>query len=159
MKRNPAAGITPAHTRFASVMRRVMERDGYTRASLAAALGVTPTMVGYWRYGRYLPGLLALDRLVALFPDDRIGSIVMEARTGRCVCGSTFDREQSRRAYCSFACQRAAHRLGGRKADARQDAIDAMCAGCEPEGICRDDACALRPFSPFLFVALHRRSA
>ena len=27
-------------------------------------------------------------------------------------------------------------------------AIDAMCRSCEPEGTCRDEACALRPVSP-----------
>lgn len=29
-----------------------------------------------------------------------------------------------------------------------QAAVDAMCRSCEPEGICRDVACALRPVSP-----------
>lgn len=35
-----------------------------------------------------------------------------------------------------------------------EDAIAAMCAGCEPEGVCRDTACPLRPFSP-LPIEIH----
>jgi hypothetical protein len=35
-----------------------------------------------------------------------------------------------------------------------QDAIGAMCRACEPEGVCRDEDCPLRPFSP-LPVELH----
>jgi len=148
--------ISPAHARVAARLRSLMEARGLTRQALARELGVSGTMVGYWRVGRYLPSMAALDRLADALNDSTLRNMVRDARTGRCPCGATFDREQTKRMYCSFACQRAAHRKGGRKADPRQDAIDAMCRGCEPEGICRDDGCALRPFSPFLFVALRR---
>jgi transcriptional regulator with XRE-family HTH domain len=153
------APLSPSHAVFAARLRRLMERDGMTRIELAKRLDVTATMIGYWRVGRYLPSMPLLDVLVDLFDDPVIRQVVTAARTGRCPCGMTFDREQSRREYCSLACQRKAHLKGGRKADPKQEAIDAMCRGCEPERICRDDGCALRPFSPFLFVALHRRSA
>lgn len=151
--------LSAEHARFAARLRRVMEDRGYTRLRLATALGVSATMVGYWRVGRYLPSLPMMDRLDALLDDAALYQIVHAARTGRCPCGQTFDREQSRRQYCSLACQRKAHLKGGVKADPRQNAIYAMCVSCEPERVCRDDACALRPFSPFLFVALHRRTA
>lgn len=39
-----------------------------------------------------------------------------------------------------------------------QAAVDAMCAGCEPSGVCRTSACALRPVSP-LPLALSDRHA
>lgn len=49
-------------------------------------------------------------------------------------------------------------RAGLRIADERlsllSGAIEAMCAGCEPEGICRTASCPLRPFSP-LPLAIH----
>ena len=151
--------LTAEHARFASRLRHLMERRGLTRMALAAELGVTPTMVGYWRVGRYLPSLEMADRLEEALDDAILRQVIRAARTGHCPCGQTFDREQSRRQYCSLACQRKAHLLGGVKADPRQGAIHAMCVGCEPERVCRDDACALRPFSPFLFVALHRRTA
>lgn len=145
------------HAKFAHRLRLQMARRGMTRAALAALLGVSPTMVGYWRLGRYLPTPEWATVLADELDDKTIATMVQTARTGRCPCGATFDREQTRRTYCSAACQRAAHGPGGVKpTDLRQVAIDAMCAGCEPEGLCRDDACALRPFSPYLFVSDRR---
>ena len=149
---------TPAHATFASRLRRLMEAQRRTRRSLALELGVTPTMVGYWRNGRYLPPLRVMDRLADALNDATLHNMVRDARTGHCPCGATFDREQTKRQYCSYACQRNAQRTDGPRADPRQDVIEAFCRSCEPEGICRDDGCALRPFSPFLFVALHRRT-
>lgn len=129
-----------------------------TRRELAEALGVSETMVGYWRAGRYLPTPEVAERMADYLDDARILVYVTQARTRRCGnCGRTFDAMQTRANYCTVHCQRQAHLLGGKKFDARQQAIDEMCAGCEPEGICRDDSCALRPFSPFLVVT--RRSA
>lgn len=151
--------VTYQHAVFARRLRQVMEEQGHTRSSLAGLLGVTPTMVGYWRAGRYLPSMTALDRMTDVLHDGALRNLVSKARTGHCPCGATFDREQTKRMYCSTLCQRRAHNKGGRKADPRQNAIDAMCRGCEPEGVCRDDGCALRPFSPFLFVAIHRRAS
>lgn len=40
-----------------------------------------------------------------------------------------------------------------------QAAVDAMCDGCEPAGICRDAMCALRPVSPFPVALRPRKSA
>ena len=151
--------LTADHAAVGARLRRLMEARGLTRKSLALKVGVSPTMVGCWRTGRYLPSMVALDRLVDVLDDAVLRIMVCSARTGRCPCGATFERLRSKRRYCSYLCQRRAHLKGGRKADPRQDAIDAMCAACEPEKTCRDDSCALRPFSPFLFVALHRRTA
>lgn len=152
--RHGGAPRSPDHARFASYLRHRMESRGATRNSLAAALGVTATMVGYWRLGRYLPAPDKAERLAEELDDARILTYVMQARTRRCGnCGRTFDTMQTRAMYCTLDCQRRAHMKGGRRYDARQEAIDAMCRGCEPEGLCRDDGCALRPFSPFLVVA------
>lgn len=157
----PIGARSSSHAAFAARLRQAMEYRGHHRASLAAALDVTPTMVGYWRSGRYLPPLTVAERMTDLLDDTWLLKMVMKARVMRCPnCGTTFDRGQTRRRYCTTTCQRLAHLKGGKKfADPRQEAIDAMCAGCEPEGTCRDDACALRPFSPLVFVPLHRRSA
>lgn len=152
--RHGGAPRSPAHARFASYLRKRMEARGMrTRSELAEALGVTATMVGYWRAGRYLPTPEVAERMAEYLDDARILVYVTQARTRRCGnCGRTFDAMQTRANYCTVHCQRAAHTSKGKKFDARQAAIDEMCAGCEPEGICRDDSCALRPFSPFLVV-------
>lgn len=36
-----------------------------------------------------------------------------------------------------------------RRVQTIQEAVDAMCAGCEPSGVCREGDCPLRPVSPF----------
>lgn len=152
--RHGGAPRTPDHARFASYLRRAMEKRGLrTRVELADALGVSATMVGYWRAGRYLPTPEMATRLAEYLDDARILVYITQARTRRCGnCGRTFDQMQTRATYCSTDCQRRAHTPTGKKFDPRQEAIDAMCRGCEPEGVCRDDSCALRPFSPFLVV-------
>lgn len=151
---------TPDHARFAARLRESMTKRGYIQKTLGARLGVTQTMVGYWCRGIYLPPLPIVERMSEILDDLWLLRLVMAARTVRCPgCGTTFDRGQTRRQYCNALCQRAAHLKGGKRpADPRQEAIDAMCRGCEPEGTCRDDSCALRPFSPLLFVPLHRLS-
>ena len=40
-----------------------------------------------------------------------------------------------------------------------ESAIAAMCAGCEPEGVCRVEDCPLRPFSPLPLEAYPLRAA
>ena len=159
--RRPVAVRTASHARFAARLRESMERHGHSRASLAEAIGVSPTMVGYWRFGRYLPPPPVAELMSEVLDDAHLLRLVIVARTIRCPgCDTTFDRGQTRKQYCTAVCQRNAHGKDGKKSpDPRQAAIDAMCRGCEPEGTCRDDGCALRPFSPLLFVPLHRRSA
>ena len=158
--RSNGAPRTPAHAAFAARLRVRMIRRGVSRLDLARLLDVSPTMVGYWRAGRYLPTPALAVLLSEELDDTSLVTMVTHARTVSCPnCGITFDRKQSRKRYCSMQCQRRAHLKGGVKApDIRQEAIDAMCRACEPEGTCRDDGCALRPFSPLLFVAM-RRSA
>lgn len=130
-----------------------------TSVALAAAIGVTPTMVGYWRQGRYLPSLARADQLADYFSDPMLLETVRTAMVGRCLaCPRIFPRNATRRLYCSAACRRDYHKgvRGPRSSDPRQGAIDAFCRGCEPMGLCRDDLCDLRAFSPLPFVPLHR---
>lgn len=39
-----------------------------------------------------------------------------------------------------------------------QSAVDAMCAGCEPMGLCNDMSCALRPVSPLPMASMRETS-
>lgn len=136
-----------------------METRGYTAAALGAAMGTSGTQISYWRNGVYIPPPDRAIELAEILDEPRIIKVVAEARIGRCpMCGKSFDRGQTRRAYCSKPCQVASNYKSGVKPDDKQEAIDAMCRGCEPEGVCRDDGCALRPFSPLVFITL-RRSA
>lgn len=53
-----------------------------------------------------------------------------------------------RRRYQALARLRSGIRIAEQRAAELQDAIAAMCADCEPEGLCRTPACPLRGFSP-----------
>jgi len=150
------------HQRFRARFVAHMREHGLTNARLGKALGVSPTMVGYWRQGRYIPSLERADHLAEYFGDPMLREVVRVARVYRClVCPRTFRRTNSRRLYCSLRCQRDYHKgvRGDPAKDVRQQAIDAFCHGCEPEGFCRDEQCALRAFSPLPFIPLHRVGA
>jgi hypothetical protein len=45
--------------------------------------------------------------------------------------------------------------IASEQAAVRQDAIDAMCRECEPEGLCRTADCPLRQFSPLPMAVRH----
>lgn len=66
--------------------------------------------------------------------------------------GQTGDK---RTANAATAQLRSGLRIADERAGLLEDAIAAMCTGCEPEGVCRVDDCPLRPFSP-LPLEVHR---
>lgn len=150
------------HQRFRARLTATMRTRGLRRHQVADLVGVTPTMVGYWTQGRYLPSLEMADRLATALDDGLIRDIVKAATWTRClVCPRQFTRDRTRRLYCSVRCQRDYHKgvRGAPATDYRQKAIDEFCRGCEPEGLCRDEECALRAFSPLPFIPLVRLSA
>jgi transcriptional regulator with XRE-family HTH domain len=143
------------NTRFKNRLKASLRKHGYTQTTFAAQLGVSVTMVGYWCQGRYIPSLPRADQIAVLLDDDLIRTMVQELSIGRCaICPQTFTKTATRRLYCSKGCERD-HRkgvVGEPKPDPRQWVIDQFCRGCEPEGFCRDNDCALRPFSPFVYI-------
>lgn len=145
--------------RFKAAMQKAMRERGLTNRALANQLGVSETMVGYWTQGRYVPALGNAEKIATILNRPALLEIARVHHTGRCLaCGRTFKRNSTRRQYCAQSCQRDYQKgvRGPTVVDPRQAAIDAFCKGCEPEGICRDDECALRAFSPFIFVPLRR---
>lgn len=151
------------HHRFRARLTATMRKRDLRRHQVAEMIGVTPTMVGYWTQGRYLPSLEKADALATALDDGVLRDMVKAATWTRClVCPRQFARDRTRRLYCSIKCQRDYHKgvRGAPATDFRQKAIDEFCRGCEPEGLCRDEECALRAFSPLPFIPLHRvRSA
>lgn len=150
------------HERFRSRLVAHMRARHLTQTQLGAIVGVSPTMVGYWRQARYLPSIERADMLAEFFGDPMLLEIVRASTVYRClVCPRMFRRDKNRRKFCSVACRRDYHKgvRGAPSVDERQKAIDAFCRGCEPGGLCRDDQCQLRAFSPLVFVPIHRLSA
>jgi len=135
--------------------------------------GCGSSAVAQWRMARNLPRLDTAIRLAECLSNERLASIVREARTQRCLrCGTPFLNEGGApKKYCSERCLRIAAKirnvLGDRtparkkltamRADlkATQDelselkvSVEAMCGSCEPAGYCRTPECPLRLVSP-----------
>jgi hypothetical protein len=111
-------------------------------------------MAGFWLQGRYLPSLERAAQMADILDAPAILEMTRSASVGTClVCMTPFARNATRRNYCSVRC-RTDYAKGVRRTDrpVSEQAIAAYCRGCEPEGLCRTEDCALRAFSPFLFV-------
>lgn len=151
---------TPETMRVAGAIHRRMRERGLTRRyQVAEAIGVTPTMVGYWLSGRYLPSLEKAAELADHLDGPEILFLVRQASVGTCrVCLAPFTRitgnTRTRREYCNIECQRAYHKgVSAKSKHPAELAIADYCAGCEPEGLCRTPDCPLRAYSPFVYVA------
>jgi hypothetical protein len=68
--------------------------------------------------------------------------------------GQTDDRRQTAAAVQRL---RSGIRIAEDRAAELADAIDGMCRGCEPEGVCRTADCPLRAFSPLPFQVHEQR--
>lgn len=68
--------------------------------------------------------------------------------------GQTDDGRQTKAAVMRL---RSGIRIAEGRAAELADAIDTMCRGCEPEGICRTAECPLRAFSPLPFEVHEQR--
>lgn len=144
---------TAASAVFSARLVRRMAARGVDRHRLARHLGVTPAMVGFWRTGAYMPSAARAAEIAEFLDDGMLRTLVVNARTAICPnCQRTFDRTNLKKAYCSAPCQKRAWKAGIKKPDPRQSAIDLMCRECEPEGLCREAGCPLRPFSPLLLI-------
>jgi transcriptional regulator with XRE-family HTH domain len=142
---------------FGNYLDAGLRRIGMTRRGMADQLGCTDRLVSLWCQGRGLPTLRHAEAVAAILNDNRILAMLVKARTRRCAlesCGKVFTRTPgSKRLFCSIICRRQVFDRHALRRDPRQDAIDDMCRGCEPDGICRTGDCPLRGFSPFPFVA------
>jgi DNA-binding XRE family transcriptional regulator len=134
-------------------------RERAVKASeLSAAVGVSNNSVYAYSTGDTTPSVAVAQRLADALMEPMLVELARISQRRRCeTCIRLFYRESTRRKFCSVACLKVAHK-GGRRVETnpRQEAIDAMCGGCEPEGVCRDDTCALRQFSPLPFASLVR---
>ena len=150
---------TPEKMRVAAVLRQAMELRGVRRVDLARALDITPTMVGFWLRGQYLPSMDRAEAMAAILDAPAILFLTHQASIGTCrVCLAPFRRirndARTRRSFCSMDCFRAFHKgVSAKVRPPAEAAIAAFCRGCEPEGLCRTEDCALRAFSPLMFKA------
>lgn len=148
--------------RFGAELTKAMKARGVGQKTLGSQLGVASSNVASWRVGNNLPRLETAQRLASGLSAPILVEIVLQARTGVCeVDGRSFTNQGGgAKRFCSQECRDVGAKLrsgGGvqgraivaeRRLRDHMVAVEAMCRGCEPEGLCRDMECALRPVSP-----------
>jgi predicted nucleic acid-binding Zn ribbon protein len=152
-----------AAVRFGALLVETMAARGVGKKGLARQLATSGGLIWQWSAGNNLPRLETALRLAEALGEPRLADIVREARTVNCeVCGTPILNEGGTPVrFCTESCRevRRKLRVGAEPARVRavgaerrlalyQDAVATMCRGCEPEGLCRDAECALRPVSP-----------
>lgn len=168
---SPTSPRRGAAIRFGALLTETMAARGVSIRSLAAQLRLSKGLMWQWRAGNNLPRLETALRIAEALGEPRLVSIVREARTVHCeTCGTEVLVEGGRPVrYCSDACKVIRNALRSatpsreravvaeRRLSLYRDAVAAYCAGCEPDGLCRDAGCDLRPVSP-LRLALREAS-
>jgi transcriptional regulator with XRE-family HTH domain len=142
---------------FSARLRATMRARGVTRNGLAAEIGVTGTMIGFYCRANYMPRPDIGVRIADFLDDPTLATLAANGRQIRCaICGRLTWRGVTRRRYCSSECWAKSRDAVPDGASAPQAAIDAFCLGCEPEGMCRTPECPLQPFSPLPLMQQHR---
>lgn len=151
-----------AAIRFGTLLTETMAARGVGKKGLARQLGTSGGLLWQWAHGNNLPRLETALRLAEALGEPRLASIVREARTQQCeTCGTDILNEGGTPVrFCGETCKAIRNQLrGGKPARERavvaerrlalyQESVATFCRGCEPDGLCRDAECALRPVSP-----------
>jgi transcriptional regulator with XRE-family HTH domain len=131
-----------------------MRDRGVKTADVARATGLSLQIVYEYTSGRYLPRLEQAQLLSDALMCPVLVKIAKDERYRKCAlatCHRPFWRHGPQK-FCSSACRILAEKgVSTRSPNPAQDAIDEMCRSCEPDGICRNDGCPLRSFSPLKF--------
>lgn len=152
---------------MAAELRRALAARGMSQTTLARLSGYGASNIAKVLAGeRYLSPHTAA-RIAEALDWPAIVTVAIKDRTTTCaLCGASFVRPITRgpQRYCGRKCRRAASarqsrdshrrraltetRLARERLSLHQQAVAAFCHGCEPEALCRDASCALRPVSP-----------
>lgn len=157
-------------TTFAHDLRRALRTRNQTRPDLVRLTGACSTLVKKWLEGASYPDHPTVVVLADHLDWPQLVERSIADRTGTCeACsGPAFTiRGSAPPRFCGTRCRRRAsdRRKYGRvltqdrkvlryRLEEHVEAVRAYCRACEPEGLCRDDGCALRSVSPLPFVAL-----
>lgn len=153
-----ASDRAPAARRFGLELRRAVKARGSSQRRLAAELGLNRGRIANWAAGTASPTVEMAERMADALMWPRLTDLARAGRTLTCVpCGRTFVAEgKGPQRYCSLDCKRfqGSKRVPGRRDLTRavlerrvnrySEAVAAMCAGCEPSGLCRTAECPLQ---------------
>jgi hypothetical protein len=159
---------TTAARRFGLELRRALAARDATIRGFAAEAGIGRTRLQNWIAGTSLPPVQTAERVADLLMWPRLAELARAGRERTCDdCGRSFVVETaSPQRYCSPECQRAHNKIAGTSRDLRRavlerrvrrftGAVEAMCAACEPSGVCRTPDCPLQVAG----VSAHRLEA
>jgi len=123
--------------KFAAELRKAIRARQGSVKRVCEATHVPRSNLGYYLAGRNLP---TIYEVVKAEIDDARASGGPVRRAALEVGLAVYVRSDSKRHEKFTRAQR--------RIDGYAEAIDTMCRTCEPEGLCRDDGCPLRAFSP-----------
>jgi transcriptional regulator with XRE-family HTH domain len=157
MQLSPDSPRREGARRFGLELRRAMRAQSRTARGLSREAGIGRTRLQNWLSGLSLPSVERTELLADLLAAPRLVELVREARLRACdACGRDFVVEHASPArYCSLDCRRhQAKRVSARRDLSRavlqrrvgllDRAIGAMCAECEPSGVCQTPTCPLQ---------------
>ena len=148
---------------FAAELRRALDRNGITAATLAQQLSLSYHRVHHWVKGRSMPSYQTISLIAHHLSDDELVRAGLSASNRICAnCGSEYMQEssQGRSSLCSPRCRQESVRLrskSGKSSVSRASyeipkeyeiAVGKFCRQCEPGGVCHDGTCPLRSVSP-----------
>jgi hypothetical protein len=158
VKLAPGSDRAAGARRFGLELRRALAARKQTHRGFADRAGIGRSRLENWMAGTSLPSTELAERLADELLWPRLADLARQARTHACdACGTAFVVETpSPQRYCSTDCRRFqnAKRVPGRRDLTRsvlerrvtryRAAVVAMCAACEPSGVCRTASCPLQ---------------
>lgn len=156
MKLSPESDRLAGARRFGLELRKALAARGETQRGFSRSAGVGRTRLVNWVNGESLPPVEMASRLADLLTWPRLADLARAARERTCDgCGRVFVVESpAPTRYCSVDCRRfrakarGARDLSGavleRRVSRYRDAVNAMCAACEPGGVCQTPDCPLQ---------------
>lgn len=147
---------------FSRLFKEAVERNDTSFSAVAAALGVSKQNVREFATGTRLPRLETAAKIADALHEPAILAAVRDARTRACRnCRADMLVNTTSRYFCGEECRilyraktnkpldRRSLTVIGSSLDVHRGAVEAFCRSCEPDGVCRDAGCELRPVSPF----------
>lgn len=157
-------------TDYAAAVRFAMTRRRLTQKDIAAMAGVSRGTVSTWLARKYIPSPEVVARLAQGLDAPYLAEAATNERRRTCdLCGRTFEalNRRSVARFCSDGCRirwwhvkRAEETHEARldhlvllrnmveemtvQRDRTAAALDDHCRACEPDGVCRDAACAIQ---------------
>lgn len=157
---------------FTAELKRAIHARGIRHQDLAAQAELSVSAVSSIVNGRTTPRHETAVRLADALDWNSLIAISRKVHEATCqLCEKTFVSAAYNphiTRYCSEECARSANtrnkaadhyetvRLERSKLRRMQAAINDFCNGCEPEGLCRDNECPIRPHSPLPFIPLSK---